>query len=89
MTDPGLRKVCRVLLKHKSFVSANNSWVESTYLDFENETQNSGSMFRWHPPTMAMLDSPILKLWQAVWRATKLDEHAVSVVKLGPLRSKK
>jgi hypothetical protein len=46
-------------------------------------------MLRWQPPTIAMLDSPVLKLWQAKCNATKLDEHAVSVVKLGPLKSKK
>ena len=59
------------------------------YLDFEKEIQNSGSMLRWHPPTMAILDSPLRRLWHAACSATKLDEQAVSVVKLGPLRSKK
>lgn len=59
------------------------------YRDLEKEIQNSGSMFKWQPPTIAMFDSPVRKLWQATCSATRLDEQAVSVVKLGPRRSKK
>lgn len=62
---------------------------ESTYLQVAKEIQNSGSMFKWQPPTRAVLVSPSLRLWQAKCIATMLDEHAVSEVKLGPLRSKK
>ena len=62
---------------------------ESTYLQVAKEIQNSGSMFKWQPPTRAVLVSPSLRLWQAKCIATILDEHAVSEVKLGPLRSKK
>jgi hypothetical protein len=38
-------------------------------------------------PTMAAEHSPALRLWQARCTATKDDEHAVSMVRLGPLRS--
>lgn len=62
---------------------------ESTYLQVAKEIQNSGSMFKWQPPTSAVLVSPSLRLWQAKCIATMLDEHAVSEVKLGPRRSKK
>lgn len=53
------------------------------------EIQNSGNRLRWQPPTRAELVSPDLKLWHAKCMATMLDEHAVSDVKLGPLKSKK
>jgi hypothetical protein len=59
------------------------------YLQVEKEIQNSGSMLRWQAPTRAQLVSPALRLWQAKCTATMLDEHAVSEVKLGPLKSKK
>jgi hypothetical protein len=35
------------------------------YLDFAIDTQYSGSIFRWHPPTIANSDSPLCKLLQA------------------------
>lgn len=38
---------------------------------------------------MATEDSPFRRLWHATWRATKLEEQAVSTVKLGPRKSKK
>ena len=61
----------------------------STYLHVEKEIQNSGNMFKWQPPTRAVLVSPSRRLWQAKCIATMLDEQAVSDVKLGPRKSKK
>lgn len=90
--SPGVRKQS-VVGGH--FVSiAPECWLGNianrvTYLQVEKEIQNSGSMLRWQPPTRAALDSPVRKLWQARCKATILDEHAVSDVKLGPLKSKK
>lgn len=37
---------------------------------------------------MAMLDSPARRLWHARCIAVKLEEHALSTVKLGPRKSK-
>lgn len=34
-----------------------------------------------------MLDSPALRLWHARCMAVRLEEHAVSIVKLGPRKS--
>ena len=43
------------------------------------------------PPTIACLISPVRRLWQAVCKAASLEaeEQAVSIVTLGPWRSKK
>lgn len=60
-----------------------------SYREFEYEIQLSGDVFKWHPPTIADLHSPFRILWQAWCKATKLEEQAVSIVKLGPRRSKK
>jgi hypothetical protein len=38
------------------------------------------------PPTKLISASPVLKLWQAKWNAVRLEEHAVSTVRDGPLR---
>ena len=37
---------------------------------------------------MAMLDSPARRLWHAKCIAVRLEEHAVSTVRLGPRKSK-
>ena len=49
----------------------------------------SGLRIIFDPPTSAASDSPERMLWQARCNATKLVEHPVSTVRLGPLRSKK
>lgn len=49
----------------------------------------SGLIITFEPPTNAASDSPDRILWHARCNATKLVEHPVSTVKLGPLRSKK
>ena len=38
------------------------------------------------PPASAMSHSPLSKLWHAMWVATSEVEHAVWMVRLGPLR---
>ena len=41
------------------------------------------------PPTIDMSDSLVLKAWQAWWKAVRVVEQPVSMVMLGPFRSKK
>ena len=38
---------------------------------------------------LTIFDSPDLILWHARWSATRLEEHAVSIVILGPFKPKK
>lgn len=49
----------------------------------------SGSSMRLVPPTRAWRISPLRMALQASWTATRLPEHAVSNVILGPLKLKK
>jgi hypothetical protein len=75
------------VLSHGTFIMSFSR--KNAYLDFAMVTQNSGNIFRWHPPTIANSDSPCCKLLHASWTATRLDEQAVSIVRLGPCKSKK
>ncbi|RPK54808.1 hypothetical protein EES42_42700 [Streptomyces sp. ADI95-17] len=40
------------------------------------------------PPASAIVHSPLRRAWTARWRATSDDEHAVSIVIVGPSRPK-
>jgi hypothetical protein len=48
----------------------------------------SGMVITLVPPTRACFDSPLLRLWQARCNATRLEEHAVSKLRLGPFKLK-
>ncbi|BCN02241.1 hypothetical protein RPSA_47770 (plasmid) [Ralstonia solanacearum] len=43
---------------------------------------------RFTPPASASVDSPSRRLWHAACTATSDDEHAVSMARLGPRRSR-
>ena len=54
---------------------------------FEATIMPSGERITLTPPARARSLSPARRLWQARCTATSDDEHAVSVVRLGPRRS--
>ncbi len=49
----------------------------------------SGLNIKFAPPTMAMFDSPVRRVWQPWCRAVSVVEQPVSTDMLGPRRSKK
>src|SRR5215469_3436764 len=51
--------------------------------------QMVGSKFKAEPATMAMSASLCCRDWLPKWKQTRDDEQAVSIVMLGPRRSKK
>jgi len=58
-----------------------------TCLVVDRLMNGSGLIFKLEPPTIARDDSPVCRLRKAVCSAERLEEQAVSRVKLGPLRS--
>lgn len=50
---------------------------------------NSWLKIKFTPAAIAVVASPVCRLWQAKCNATRLPEHAVSTVTLGPFKSKK
>src|SRR5262249_40156778 len=48
----------------------------------------SGRRIRFTPPATADSDSPSQRLRQARWTATREDEQAVSIARLGPRKSR-
>lgn len=57
-------------------------------MDMEKEIKSSSVKLIWQPPEIAMLASPAFRLWHARCIAVRLEEHAVSAVRLGPRKSK-
>ena len=56
---------------------------------FEKPTKDIGESSTFTPPTKAIGRFSASIARQASWSATRLDEQAVSIVILGPCRSKK
>jgi hypothetical protein len=54
-----------------------------------NSTNCNGPSRRFAPAATVTSDSPLRSDCTAWWTATKLEEHAVSIVMLGPCQSKK
>ena len=50
----------------------------------ESEMADSGRSRSTEPPTSAIDDSPACRLKNAVFNATRLEEQAVSIVRLSP-----
>jgi hypothetical protein len=52
-------------------------------------TYGTGSRMRFVPAATATREIPALRVWTAWFRATRLEEQAVSIVIEGPFQSKK
>jgi hypothetical protein len=59
------------------------------YPRFDRIMKLSGLISKFTPVTIDMSASPALRLWQPMWSELKLEEQPVSIVMLGPRKSKK